>query len=166
MEELTECIGAHQKLMDLLNQQNARYRIINHRPEGVTAVASEYRGHTLSEAAKSIVLVVKRRGQTPAHVLAVVSGEHRVNLDIIRRLYDGIRTYFAPVTVAENLAGSVSGTVVPFAFADELDLIVDRNLLSHKEIYFNAARLDQSVALNSTDYRRIANPRVESIAQV
>lgn len=67
--------------------------------------------------------------------------------------------------VAERLAGSVSGSVMPFARHPDLDLVVAPELLVHDEIFFNAARLDRSVALATDDYLALARPRVGPIAQ-
>ena len=62
------------------------------------------------------------------------------------------------------MAGSVSGTILPFSFNPELELIVDPKLLENNEIFFNAARLDRSMALKTSDYIRLADLRKESIA--
>lgn len=71
---------------------------------------------------------------------------------------------FASKEKAEALAGSPSGTILPFSFHRDLELVVDPALLEHGEIFFNAARLDRSMALSMQDYLRIAQPRVHSIA--
>jgi Ala-tRNA(Pro) deacylase len=42
---------------------------------------------------------------------------------------------------------------------------VDPALLEDDELYFNAARLDRSMALRTSDYVALARPRVERIAQ-
>jgi hypothetical protein len=47
-----------------------------------------------------------------------------------------------------------------------VDKMVNPALLEHEEIYFNAARLDRSLALSAKDYVRIAQPRLESISEV
>jgi Ala-tRNA(Pro) deacylase len=60
----------------------------------------------------------------------------------------------------------VAGTVLPFAFHPELTLIADPSLQKHPEIFFNAARLDRSVALRVIDYVAPAKPRFERIAAV
>ena len=62
-----------------------------------------------------------------------------------------------------QLAGSVSGTVLPISYHPQLELIADPALLAHPELFFNAARLDRSIALASEDYVRLAAPRVEAI---
>jgi Ala-tRNA(Pro) deacylase len=41
--------------------------------------------------------------------------------------------------------------------------VADPGLLAHPEIYFNAARLDRSLALDTRDYLRLAHPHVHSI---
>ncbi len=70
---------------------------------------------------------------------------------------------FASSGVAERLSGTVVGTVLPFPFDAGLELIVDPAVLHSSEMYFNAARLDCSLVMNTADYVRIANPRVVSI---
>ena len=41
--------------------------------------------------------------------------------------------------------------------------VTDPELLTHQEIYFNAARLDRSLALDTRDYVRLANPYLHPI---
>jgi Ala-tRNA(Pro) deacylase len=45
-----------------------------------------------------------------------------------------------------------------------MELLADPGLLKHPEIYFNAARLDRSFALDTADYVRVSHPRVHPIA--
>ena len=66
---------------------------------------------------------------------------------------------------AERLAGSVTGTVLPFSFNPELELVVDPSLLENDEIYFNAARLDRSMVLKTSDYVAVARPRLGRIVE-
>ena len=54
--------------------------------------------------------------------------------------------------------------MLPFAFHPDLALIADPALQAHAEIFFNAARLDRSIALRTADYLRLAAPRLEAIA--
>jgi hypothetical protein len=46
---------------------------------------------------------------------------------------------------------------------ERLELIADPALLDCDELYFNAGRLDRSVALASQDYLRLAGPRIARI---
>ena len=155
----------YDRLIALLNDARAQYRIIDHEPEGQTEVVSRLRGHAIAAAVKCIVLIVKTGRKNTRFVLAVVSGDARVDMQRVRRLFNGA-TYvgFASTEAAEKLAGSVVGTVLPFAFHADLLLIVDPSLKEHPEIFFNAARLDRSVAIRTEDYFSLARPRVEKIA--
>jgi Ala-tRNA(Pro) deacylase len=154
----------YSRLIALLDSRGARYRLIDHEPEGRTEVVSPMRGNALSQAAKCIVLMVKIGKKVTKYVLAVVPGDARVDLNAVKALLGGTYVAFASPDIAERMAGSVTGTVLPFSFNPELELVVDPALLENDEIYFNAARLDRSMALNASDYFEIARPRLARIA--
>jgi Ala-tRNA(Pro) deacylase len=155
---------AYDQLISTLDRGGARYRFIGHAPEGRTEVVSRYRGHALNSAAKCIVVQVKASKKLSRYVLAVVPGDARVDLGAVTALVGGKSAGFASTAKAEALAGCVSGTIMPFSFHPDLDLVADPALLVHSEIFFNAARLDLSVALNTADYIRLARPRTHAIA--
>ncbi|MFE2262079.1 YbaK/EbsC family protein [Streptomyces griseosporeus] len=154
----------YDKLLALLDERGAAYRVIEHAPEGATEAVSRLRGHGLAQAAKCIVAMVKIGKKEKRFALLVVPGDKRVDLAAVKALYGGTYASFASQEIAEDLAGSASGTILPFSFDERLELIVDPDLLTHEEFFFNAARLDRSLALNTADYRTIAEPRVERIA--
>ena len=157
---------AYARLIALLDAHGATYRLIDHPPEGRTEVVSPMRGNRLSQAAKCIVLMAKIGKKVTRHVLAVVAGDARVDLNAVKALLGATYVSFASPDVAERLAGSVVGTILPFAFDPGLELVVDPTLLANDELYFNAARLDRSMALRTADYLALAAPRVERIARV
>lgn len=153
------------RLIALLDEHHASYQLIDHEPEGRTEIVSPMRGNALSQAAKCIILMVKLGKKVTKYVLAVVPGDARVSLDAVKSLLGGTYISFASTDIAERLAGSVAGTVLPFAFHLDLELIVDPALLQSDTLYFNAARLDRSLALKTSDYVAIAKPRLEAIVQ-
>jgi len=152
------------QLINLLDQHGAQYRLIDHAPEGRTEIVSPMRGNALSQAAKCIVLMVKIGKKVTRYVLAVVPGDARVDLNAVKALMHGTYVAFASPDIAERLAGSATGTVLPFSFNPELELVVDPSLLENDEIYFNAARLDRSMILKTSDYFEIARPRLGRIS--
>lgn len=152
------------QLIELLDQHGAQYRLINHPEEGRCEIVSPMRGHDVSHAAKCMILMVKIGKKDKRFILGVVPGDAKINTNAVRDLFRGTYVSFASQDIAEKLAGSVAGTVLPFSFNSELILIVDPSLRDHEFIYFNAARLDRSVELKTSDYLRIANPRFERIA--
>jgi len=152
------------QLIALLDRHGAQYRLIDHAPEGRTELVSPLRGNALSQAAKCIVLMVKLGKKVTRYVLAVVPGDAKVDLSAVKALMRGTYVAFASPGIAERPAGSVAGTILPFSFNPELELIVDPSLLKHDEIYFNAARLDRSMVLKTSDYEAVARPRLGRIA--
>ena len=156
----------YKKLIHLLDEHHASYRLINHAPEGRTELVSPMRGNKISQAAKCLIITVRTGKGDPKHILGVVPGDAKIDLEAVKKLFNGTYASFASPEVAEKLAGSVSGTILPFSFNPELELVVDPLLLENNaELYFNAARLDRSLALKTSDYKRITKPRVEHLAK-
>jgi Ala-tRNA(Pro) deacylase len=154
----------YSQLIALLDQYGAHYRLMDHAPEGRTEIVSPMRGNKLSQAAKCIILMVKIGKKVTKYVLSVVPGDKRVDLSAVKSLLGGTYISFASPDIAEKLAGSGAGTILPIAFNPGLELIVDPSLLKNDEIYFNAARLDRSMALKTSDYVAVSKPRLERIA--
>jgi Ala-tRNA(Pro) deacylase len=155
---------AYARLIADLDASGARYRLIDHAPEGRTEVVSELRGNALASAAKCLILLVKTGKKQTRYVLAVVPGDARLDLAAVKALLGATYVAFADADKAEQLAGSITGTVLPFSYNERLELIADPTLLDHGELYFNAGRLDRSIALGSDDYLRLAQPRLARIA--
>jgi Ala-tRNA(Pro) deacylase len=151
------------RLIADLDASGVRYRLIEHAPEGRTELVSALRGHDLAHAAKCLILLVKIGKKQTRYVLAVVPGDARLDLAAVKALLGSSYVAFADTGKAEQLAGSVTGTVLPFSYDQQLELIADPALLDRGELYFNAGRLDRSVALASEDYLRLARPRLARI---
>jgi Ala-tRNA(Pro) deacylase len=155
---------AYDQFIALLDRHGIEYRLIEHQPEGRTEIVSPMRGNKLSQAAKCIVLMVKIGKKVTRYILAVVPGDARVDFDAVQTLMKGTYISFASSEIAEKLTGCVSGTILPLSFNPELELMVDPLVLENDDLYFNAARLDRSVVLRSSDYVALVKPRLERIA--
>jgi Ala-tRNA(Pro) deacylase len=153
------------RLIAFLDGHEVPYRLIDHAAEGRTELVSPMRGNALSQAAKCIVLMVKMGKKITRYILAVVPGDTMVDFQEVKSLLGSTYVAFASSDVAERLAGSVAGTILPFSFNDELELLVDPLLLENDEMYFNAARLDRSMVLSTHDYVAVAKPRLGRIAK-
>lgn len=156
-------VGVYERLVADLDAAGARYRLIDHAPEGRTELVSALRGHDVALAAKCLIVMVKVGKKQTRYALAVVPGDARLDLQAVRALLGGTYVAFAGRDKAEELAGSVSGTVLPFSYHPRLELVADPALLNAPELFFNAARLDRSIALDTTDYVRLATPRIAPI---
>ncbi|HEV2174487.1 MAG TPA: YbaK/EbsC family protein [Nitrospira sp.] len=157
--------SAYAALLALLDSHGAHYRLLDHDPEGRTELVSLLRGHKPSQAAKCMVVMVKMGKKITRYVLAVVPGNRLVDLVAIKDLLGGTYSAFVSRAVAEDLTGTEAGTILPFPLSSNLELIVDPQLLAHDELFFNAGRLDRSLALRTADYLAISRPRLERIAR-
>ncbi|MEV6551127.1 YbaK/EbsC family protein [Streptomyces sp. NPDC051597] len=156
--------GTYQRLIELLDSTATVYKVMDHEPEGTTETVSALRGHPVSEAAKCLVLIVKVDRRVSRYVLAVVPGDRRVDLGAVRALYAARYVGFCDAATAERLAQAVPGTVLPFSFDPDLELIADPEVVAQPRLYFNAARLDRSLVMSGADYAKLAQPRIERIA--
>ncbi|TDC20681.1 YbaK/prolyl-tRNA synthetase associated domain-containing protein [Streptomyces sp. 8K308] len=154
----------YRRLIELLDATATPYRLIDHEPEGGTEAVSALRGHPVAQAAKCVVLRVRVDRRTTRHVLAVVPGDRRVDLDAVRALFGARYVGFSDAATAERLARAVPGSVLPFSFDEELELVADPAVVASRELYFNAARLDRSLVMSGADYAALAEPRVEPVA--
>lgn len=159
-----EVQDTYHRLISLLEAEGASYRVIAHASEGRTELVSRLRGNRTSEAAKCIILLLKFGKKVTRFILAVVPGDARVDLECIKRQKCAAYVRFADADVAETLAGSVSGAILPFTFDPRLELIVDPAVAASRTMYFNAGRLDRSIALDTQDYLRIAKPQIADIS--
>ncbi|WP_328671753.1 YbaK/prolyl-tRNA synthetase associated domain-containing protein [Streptomyces sp. NBC_00322] len=155
--------STYERLISLLDNTTTAYKLIDHEPEGTTETVSALRGHPVSEAAKCLILIVKIDRRVTRYVLAVVPGDRRVDLNAIRTLFAARYAGFCDAATAERLAHAVPGTVLPFSFDPELELVADPDVIAQPRLYFNAARLDRSLSISGADYARLAEPRVERI---
>jgi len=153
-----------QKLIALLDQSGARYRVVEHAPEGQTELVSQMRGNLLSQAVKSLVVLVKVGKKESRYFLVNIPGDRRADLNAVKALCGGTHVMFAPAEKARELTGCEMGAVPPFAFTPALTLILDPALLEHEELVFNAGRLDRSIFIHKDDYLRIANPALAAVA--
>ena len=156
----------YERLIAFLDEHGANYRLIDHEPEGRTEIVSPMRGNDVSHAAKCIVVMVKISKKEKKFILAVVPGDAKVDLNGIKALLGGTYVSFADQERAEELSGCVAGTILPFSFHEDLEVMLDPVLLDGpEEIFFNAARLDRSLAVNKDDFAKIvAEARQENIA--
>ncbi|HEY6286214.1 MAG TPA: YbaK/EbsC family protein [Ktedonobacteraceae bacterium] len=153
------------QLVAFLDGHEVPFRLIDHSAEGRTEIVSPMRGNALSQAAKCIVLMVKMGKKITRYILAVIPGDTMVDFQAVKALLGSTYVAFASPDIAERLAGSVAGTILPFSFSEELELVVDPSLLENDEMYFNAARLDRSMVLKTRDYIAVAKPRFGRIAR-
>ena len=153
----------HEKLIALLDQHQARYRLMEHEPTGKCEAVAAIRGTEIGQGAKALVCHVKGNG-VKQHVLAVLPADRQADLNKVADAVGGRRASLASPAETDQLTGCVFGAIPPFSFHPDLLLIADPSLFErYPEIAFNAGMLARSVILNTDDYRALSGARVVNI---
>ena len=152
------------RLVALLTQAKAEFRVIEHEAEGRSAAISTIRGNRPDQAAKAMVLDVRGGGGGRRSVLAILPGNRKLDFNAVAALFEARKCGFASPETAQALTGCVMGAVPPFALNPDLAIVVEEDLLANETLFFNAGRLDRSMELATKDWLATARPRVAKIA--
>lgn len=152
------------RLVALLSEAEAKFRVIEHEAEGKSEAISAIRGNRPEQAAKAMVLDVRGGGGGKRQVLAILPGSARLDFDAVAALFEARKCGFASPETAQVLTGCVMGAVPPFALNPALSIVVEEDLLANDTLFFNAGRLDRSMELDTRDWMAVARPRVARIA--
>lgn len=154
MTEMAKGSVTHQRLIALLSQEGANFRVVTHEAVGKCEAVSEIRGTALGQGAKALVCVNQ-------HVLAILAADQQADLSQLASHIGGLRASLASPAEVDELTGCVFGAIPPFSFHPKLKLVADPLLFERfDEIAFNAGMLDKSVILKTADYLRIAQPEL------
>lgn len=153
-----------QRLVNLLDSHQARYRVILHPAEGQSARVAEIRGTEPGQGAKAMLCSLK--GTSDVYGLVILSGDQKLDMKKVGAALGGKKAQLVPAELARELTGCVIGAIPPLSFDPRIALIVDPPLIErYTEIAFNAGRLDASMVLDTQDYLRIARPLLLSVTQ-
>ena len=152
------------RLVALLSEAKARFRVIEHEAEGKSEAISAIRGNRPEQAAKAMVLDVRGGGGGKRPVLAILPGSAKLDFNAVASLFEARKCGFASPETAQELTGCVMGAVPPFALNPALSIVVEEDLLANETLFFNAGRLDRSMELDTRDWMAVAKPRVARIA--
>lgn len=152
-----------ERIVALLTEGGARFRVIEHPPEGKSEDVARLRGTQPGQGAKAM-LCRNRDGDEP-WVLAVLPGDRKLDFKRVAAAAGAKKMTLASVDEVLRETGCVIGAVPPFTFWPRIRLFVDPALVaSNDEIAFNAARLDRSMVLDARDYVRLAKPELVALA--
>ena len=150
----------HQRLISLLTEQEARFRVVAHEAVGKCEAVSEIRGTDLRQGAKALVCKVKGNG-VKKHILAILAADRQGGLRPLASHFGGLKASLASPAEVDALTGCVFGAIPPFSFHPDLTLVADPLLFERfDEIAFNAGLLEKSVIMDTQDYLRIARPEL------
>ncbi|MEG1439979.1 MAG: YbaK/prolyl-tRNA synthetase associated domain-containing protein [Hafnia sp.] len=149
----------------MLNEQQARYRVVEHPTAGKSEEVAKIRGTQLGQGAKALLCHVKGNG-IKQHVLAILPADKQADLSAVAHGIGGTRASLASPVEVDTLTDCVFGAIPPFSFHPDLLLVADPLLFERfDELAFNAGTLERSMILNTQDYQRIAQPKLVSFVK-
>ncbi len=157
-------VDVFDRIVAMLDEANAKFRVIEHEPEGRSDKISAIRGNRPDQAAKAMVLDVRGGGAGKRHVLAILPGNRKLDFTAVANLFEARKCGFASPDTAQELTGCVMGSVPPFSLNPALAIVVEQDLLGNDTLFFNAGRLDRSLELDTKDWLTVAQPRIARIA--
>lgn len=153
-------IATFARLTALLDEHQARYRVVEHPMAGKSEEVAKIRGTQLGQGAKALVCHVKGNG-VKQHVLAILPADQQADLSALAHGIGGTRASLASPVEVDALTDCVFGAIPPFSFHPDLLLVADPLLFQRfDELAFNAGTLERSLILNTQDYQRIAQPKL------
>ena len=152
------------RLVALLTDAKAKFRVIEHEAEGRSEKISVIRGNRPDQAAKAMVLDVRGGGGGRRHVLAILPGNRKLDFAAVASLFEARKCGFASPETAQEITGCPMGAVPPFSLDPALAVVVEEDLLANDTLFFNAGRLDRSMELDTRDWLAVARPQVAKIA--
>jgi Ala-tRNA(Pro) deacylase len=147
------------KLVDMLQANNVKFRVVEHQAEGRSEEVSKIRGSDLHQGLKAMVIMAKLTKKDRKYFLAVFPADCYLDMNAIKR-YSNAQdaVMLAPLDRAKALTGCEMGAVPPFSFNQELFLLADPSIKINKEVVFNAGVLDKSIFMDIEDYINLAKP--------
>lgn len=109
MTEMAKGSVTHQRLIALLSQEGADFRVVTHEAVGKCEAVSEIRGTALGQGAKALVCKVKGNGVNQ-HVLAILAADQQADLSQLASHRRITRFVTSPAEVDE-LTGCVFGAI-------------------------------------------------------
>ncbi|MDA3053782.1 MULTISPECIES: YbaK/EbsC family protein [unclassified Campylobacter] len=154
------------KIVEILEANGAKFRVVTHDSVGTSAEVAKVRGTELGQGAKALICTLKG-GEEKIYALAVLPADMQADLGALARAFERNRASLVSPAEGLELSDCVFGSVPPFSFHEKLVLVCDPALFErYDEIAFNAGLLDHSVILDAKDYQKIANPKLVKFAKI
>jgi Ala-tRNA(Pro) deacylase len=154
-------------LITLLEQADARFRVVFHSSAGKSEEVARARGTEVGQGAKALVCEIRGEAAKTRWALAVLPADRKLDRQLLAQALGGNKAKLVDAGVAIELTGCEIGAIPPFSFNQALRLVADPELIERYDtIAFNAGRLDASILLDSKDFLSVAKPALARIGSV
>jgi prolyl-tRNA editing enzyme YbaK/EbsC (Cys-tRNA(Pro) deacylase) len=154
------------QIIKILEDWGCWFETFEHGPVRTSEEAAKVRsGYSLKQGAKAMLVKVKLRTNETKYMMLVLPGDLRFDKAKVKQLYDAKDFGMATEDeVREITKGVEPGGVPPFGNLFNIEIIADPKLFENEKIIFNAGSKSFSIAMMSSDYKDIVNPKILPIS--
>lgn len=148
------------RIVDELDQANARYSVLFHEPIVTSDEAARVRGTNLTDGLKCLLL-------TTDHdmVLAVIPGDAKLDSRAMRHALQTKEVRFADPTDVKNIMGCDVGACYPLGHLIGVRTFFDNAIQNRETVVFNAGRHDASIQMPQEDLAHVVQPPFMAIGK-
>ena len=143
-----------ERIMDMIREDGCPVDVVEHEPVYTNPVMAEVLGVAESETVKSLVVKTKEGDLA----VVVLPGDGRIDW---KRTARAIGTKKVSMAKPEEVAGKVGcevGCVPPFGHLESLPVIMDPELTTQTQVYFNPGVHHKSCRIQARDLIKLCNP--------
>jgi Ala-tRNA(Pro) deacylase len=152
-------MGVPARLIDFLNQSQARYEVVHH-PEAFTAQELAAIEHVKGRSHAKVVMV-KAGGEL---LMTVLSADHRVDLEKLGKVMGRPAALATEAEFKALFADCAVGTMPPFGHLYGVATYLDQSVTGAEKIVFEAGTHSDAVKMRYADYERLAKPTIADFA--
>ncbi|MBP1608564.1 MAG: YbaK/prolyl-tRNA synthetase associated region [Acidobacteria bacterium] len=143
-------------ISEFLDSQHIAYQHCIHSP-AYTAQGIAHTQHISGKEIAKVVMVVADGSM----VMAVLPGNHRIDLDLLKRLLN-VETIRLAIEseFRDHFPDCELGAMPPFGNLYHLEVWMDESLKAHSNIVFNAGTHAETIQMGYSDFERLVHPHM------
>jgi prolyl-tRNA editing enzyme YbaK/EbsC (Cys-tRNA(Pro) deacylase) len=153
------------QITELLKRNGCWFETFEHEPVRTSEEAAKVRtGYTLHQGAKALIVKIEKSKENKFFAMLVFPADLRFDPKKVKKYFGAQSFRFATEEEVKSLTeGIIPGGVPPFGNLFNLEVLADEKLFENEKIIFNAGDQRFSVAMRSTDYRKLVDPKVTKL---
>jgi Ala-tRNA(Pro) deacylase len=149
-----------ERIKEFLKENNVNFVVTTHKPVYTSEEAAAVRGTDLKTGAKA--MVIRSEGR---FYLFVICADRKIDFKKVREILNSDSVSFATEDEVMKISGCKIGAIPPFGNLFDVDIYVDKSLLSVENINFNAGRNDTSIFMKRDDFINATKPNIVDFSQ-
>ena len=148
------------KIKKLLDDNNVKYKIIEHEHIVSAEEAARVRKEDISLSVKALLLKDDK-----GFLICGVSGNRKIDSKKLRKVLGTRDLRFATLEEVKEISGVERGAVAPFGNLLGLRMFIDKNVLDHDYVVFSAGMHTKSIKMKTKDYIKLVNGKIEEFSK-